>query len=460
MLSSPLFLVALSLSLRGALADQTFASSVFRATHNSYSGNVDGAKDTINTQLDRGVRFIEFDFHDNGYATNADYGVGHTEPGNAVEHTSPNPAGNLLRDWLKVVNAWSAAHPTHAPIVLMLDVKDDLTDNPTYAAGNPAALNQELKDVFGSRLLWAQDAPAGLPSIDALRGRVLPVMSGDATTRSSYKSDSGSNPSIARNSRGMVVEVHDDGGSNLWYWSGKIASDGTVTWLRHGKYDSGKNPAVALNDDGWLVEVHQSSTLSKLWSHTGRVDANTGEITWSSGLNYDDGVNPTVQFTSPTATTVREIHKSQSNSQNWNWSGALNTGTAAGSLAWSGNAKTSDAIFDKAQSTGIAVLKDAGGKIAYSAGQIVGKRIAYEQVFFVESQSGDGADLKDGAIFFAAASSDKSFLTSARNAGKVTRGWDFDSASDATTPIQNYPATNHPYDSWYDQLLTANKAIQ
>src|SRR5437763_1583944 len=47
-----------------------FASAVFRATHNSYSGNVDGSKGSIVSQLDRGVRFLEFDIHDNGYATN------------------------------------------------------------------------------------------------------------------------------------------------------------------------------------------------------------------------------------------------------------------------------------------------------------------------------------------------------------------------------------------------------
>lgn len=200
-------LATLSLALRAAVADQSYASSVFRATHNSYSGNVDGAKDTIVTQLNRGVRFIEFDIHEKDYATNGDYGVGHSSAGNLVDHTIPNPAGNLLRDWLNVVNTWSAAHPTHAPIVVMLDVKDDLTDNPSFAQGNLAVLNQRVKDAFGSRALWAQDAPPGLPSIDAIRGRILPVMSGDATSRSQYKSDTGSNPAIARNSRGMVVEV-------------------------------------------------------------------------------------------------------------------------------------------------------------------------------------------------------------------------------------------------------------
>src|SRR5215468_4385015 len=87
-----------------------FASAVFRATHNGYSGNVDGAKGSIVSQLDNGVRFLEFDIHDNGYATNHDYSIGNSAPGDLVDHTG-NPSSNLLRDWLRTVSDWSAAHP-------------------------------------------------------------------------------------------------------------------------------------------------------------------------------------------------------------------------------------------------------------------------------------------------------------------------------------------------------------
>src|SRR5690349_14314601 len=79
--------------------DLPFASAVFRATHNSYSGNADGAKGSITAQLDSGVRFLEFDIHDNGYAAAGDYGIGHSSPGDLVDHTG-NPASNNLRPWL------------------------------------------------------------------------------------------------------------------------------------------------------------------------------------------------------------------------------------------------------------------------------------------------------------------------------------------------------------------------
>jgi hypothetical protein len=132
--------------------DLPFASAIFRATHNSYSGNVGGTRGSITGQLDSGVRSIEFDIHDDAYTTNHDYSIGHSAPGDQVDHTG-NPASNLLRDWLQTVSAWSAAHPTAAPILVMVDIKDDLTDNTSFAAGNLAALNKEFSDVFGSRLV-------------------------------------------------------------------------------------------------------------------------------------------------------------------------------------------------------------------------------------------------------------------------------------------------------------------
>lgn len=447
-----------------AAASPLFTSSVFLATHNSYSGNVDGAKNSIDYQLDHGVRFIELDVHDNGYDTNHDYSVGHGSPGDLVDHAG-NPASNLLRDWLNVIESWSVGHPTAAPLVVMLDLKDDLTDNASFAAGNLTALNQELQTAFGANLLRAADYPAGQPTVDSLRGRVLTLLSGDATTRAEYRRDVGDDPSIAINGHGQVVEVHDSGGGALWYWTGTYGADGRVTWLRHGKYDSGTTPAVALNDNGDLVEVHKSQSASTLWSHVGHLGAD-GEITWSASQKYDSGVQPTVAFTGPTATTVREIHQSQSNSQNWTWNGALN-GTST--ITWSGNAKTSDARYDKTTSTSgseqVTVYNAADGltpasTLRYSTGQVTGGRIAYPQIAFDEYQDGDSAELQQGALFYGAPATDSSFITAARQSGHLVRGWDFDSASLATSPLANYPASNTPWAAWYQTMVTQAGAVQ
>ncbi|QFY07665.1 hypothetical protein GBF35_14085 [Nonomuraea phyllanthi] len=448
-----------------ASADPPLPSAIFRATHNSYSGNVDGAKNSITYQLDHGVRFIELDIHDNGYASAHDYSIGHDSPGDLVDHAG-NPASNRLRDWLDVIDTWSAGHPAAAPIVVALDIKDDLTDNPSYAAGNLAALNQELTSVFGARLLRAEDYPASPPSVDALRGRVLALLSGNGQSRTLYKRDIGDNPAIAINGRGQVVEVHDSGSGTLWYWTGTYGADGRVTWLRHGRYDTGVTPAVALNDNGDLVEVHQSENESTLWYHVGRLGAD-GEITWSPSRRYDDGILPTIRFTDAAGTRLREIHRSQSNSQNWDWEGVLDAG--AMTVSWGGHGTTSDARYDKATSTSgtarVHVWNGADGPtpsrtLRVDTDRHAGDRIRYQQVAFDEFQKGDSAELQQGALFYAAPAGESAFLTAARQAGRLARGWDFDSAGQATDPMVTYPATNRPYAAWYQDLLAQAGAIE
>ncbi|MFI5613649.1 hypothetical protein [Amycolatopsis sp. NPDC051903] len=435
-----------------------FTATVFKATHNSYSGNVDGAKGSIAYQLGHGVRFVEFDVHDNGYATAHDYGIGHSSPGDLVDHAG-NPASNNLRDWLAVVGTWSAAHPTAAPIVVMLDLKDDLTDNQSLAAGNLAAVNQELQAAFGPRLLLAKDYPAGATT-DSLRGKVLTLLSGDSGTRAAYRRDVGYHPAVALNGHGQIVEVHDSGAGALWYWTGTYAADGTVTWNRHGRYDSGQTPAIALDDSGRLVEVHQSQSATTLWYHTGKLGAD-GEITWSASHQYDNGVTPTVAFT---GSGVREVHRSQSSSQNWQWQGTLDS--SGTTVAWTGNAKTSDPLYPKATgisgSRRVTVSTGADGAtpaqtLRYATDRVSGGRIQYPQVAFDEYQQGDPAELQQGALFYGAPATESAFIIAARNAGKLVRGWDFDSASLVTNPPANYAATNHPWDTWY-QNLTAGAA--
>lgn len=300
--------------------------------------------------------------------------------------------------------------------------------------------------------------------MDALRGRVLPLLSGDAGTRAEYKRDVGYHPAVALNGRGQIVEVHDSGGGGLWYWTGTYGADGRITWLRHGKYDNGQTPAVALNDNGDLVEVHQSQTATTLWYRVGKLGAD-GEITWQASHQYDNGVLPSVAFASPAGTQLREIHRSQGSNQNWSWNGTL-SGTT---VAWSGNAKTSDARFPIATATGggrtVTVRTAADGPtpaqtLRADTPAATGDRIRYRQVAFDEFQKGDSAELQDGALFYGAPATESAFITAARQSGKLVRGWDFDSAGDATTPLASYPASNHPYDAWYDTLLTQNGAVQ
>jgi hypothetical protein len=347
----------------------------------------------------------------------------------------------------------------------MLDLKDDLTDNTSYAAGNLVALNDELTTAFGGQLLRAADVPAALGTIGSLRGRVLTLLSGDPGTRTEYRRDVGYDPAVAINASGQVVEVHDSGAGALWYWTGRYGADGRITWQRHGRYDSGTTPAVALNDSGQLVEVHRSQNADTLWYHVGQLDA-AGEITWSASHQYDTGVLPTVRFLD--GGTVREIHKSQSTNQNWDWHGTLNA--SAMSVSWDSatHGKTADARYDPTVATNgsarVTVSTGVDGAapaqtLRYATDRVGTQRIRYQQTAFDEYQDGDASFLQEGALFYAAPATDTGFITSSRQAGHVVRGWDFDSAGDATNPLANYPATNHPYDAWYVNLLTQSGAV-
>jgi hypothetical protein len=459
LVSTALLTVAPIAAPRAAFAasndDLPFASAVFRATHNSYSGNISGARGSIPQQLDAGVRFVELDIWSGSYASTGDYQIGHGSAGDQVDHTGGNPAGNQLRAWLTTVDTWSATHPAAAPITVMLDLKDDLTTRTSYAAGNFAALNQEIGDVFGPRLDRGLDAHGPLGSIGSLRGRVLVLLSGSAAARTGYLGDTGSNPAIAINDNGQVVEVHDNGSGSLWYWTGQYGADGHLTWLRHGKYDTGKDAAVALNDAGAVAEVHQAASGSNLWYRVGRLDS-TGEITWSAATKYDTGVLPTIAFPDRTTSAVREIHQSQNNGQDWNWIGTA----GATSITWTTHASTADARFPTTTATAAGrSVTVAAGTLTATTDRAPAERIRYPQVAFVEYQDGDSTELKTGALFWAATAADKTFILAARQAGVSARGWDFDSASLATDPLANYPATNTPNAAWYQTLLTRPDAV-
>ena len=207
--------------------------------------------------------------------------------------------------------------------------------------------------------------------------------------------------------------------------------------------------------------MHKSQSSNTLWYHTGALDA-AGEITWSPSHQYDSGIQPTVRFTAG-GTTVREVHRSASNTQNWTW-----TGTLGPAFTWSGNAKTADPLFDVATSISgsarVSVRTGADGAapaqtLLYSTAAVGSARIRYEQTAFDEFQAGDAAVLQEGALFYASTASNSAFITAARQGGHSVRGWDFDSAGLATNPLANYPATNHPSDTWYTNLLTQSGAV-
>src|SRR5262249_50484736 len=159
-----------------------------------------GMKGPILQQLDWGSRFVELDIYHTNYAALGDYQLGHDAPDDdEVDHGGGNPASALLRDWLTVVATWSAAHPDAAPIVVMLDLKTDLGGAASYAAGTFMALNDELTSVLGGQIFPATEAPRGPGglTVDSLRGRILPQLSGNVNSRMGYFRQSADHPAVA-----------------------------------------------------------------------------------------------------------------------------------------------------------------------------------------------------------------------------------------------------------------------
>ena len=191
------------------------------------------------------------------------------------------------------------------------------------------------------------------------------------------------------------------------------------------------------------------------------------EVTWqdSAGKAFpgnDGGQNPSLAWV-VAGSTLREIHKSQSSSQNWYWDGALNA--AKTDVTWTRKSadggKTSDPPYDATRSSagGNSVQVSGAGHGPFSADVLLvavnaGKpeRIRYPQQMFVEVQPSNAMLEKDNPWFFAAdarSATDRAWASGWRSAGKLVRFWVFNDVKYATTPPPSFGATDAPLSSWY-----------
>jgi hypothetical protein len=443
-----------------------YADSFFASTHNSYSG---GARGTLMAQFELGVRFVELDIHDDDF-TSQGYRVGHDSPGHQVAGDS-----DRLVDWLEQVSAWSAMHPEHAPITLLLDLKDSLADRPSFDAGNLGRLIHTLEEVFGDRLARAERI-GGLTPIAELRGRIVTVLSGHQGTRLAHRRSTGRSPAVAVNGRGQVVEVHDAGDGTLWYWTGELLDDGEVRWARQGRYDGGDQPAVALNDDGVLVEVHHDPDPGddKLWYRVGQLGDDL-EITWTqeAGRSFPDsdtGERPSVRFLDRAGLDLVEIHEGPSGGLRWTWSGSVNLEDGTVSWSRSDDGQTEEPRFDTDRDGGVEVSAGAVGSygadsVRYRVSGGTWRAIRYPQILFTEVQpDGDAALAADEELWFfaakAASKDGRSWAAERRSEGRLVRLWGFNSAGYDTAPPVNLPATDFPSATWYAEHCRAIACVE
>jgi len=282
----------------------------FRTTHNSYSGDRRGS---IPMQLGRGIRCLELDFHDNGYGEIGDFRIGHLKPGSEVVLGNGNPNTLLVRDWLGAIATWSNGNFGHAPIAVVLDAKDDLTDNDD--GGDLEDFNQTLEGAFGGTLFTRDeyDRAGAWPDLEELRDRVLCILSGSGSTRTAYRWGFGTAPAIAVNEGGTMAIAYRSSAGDLNCWTGTAeGAPPTVRWLRKITYGLGNlglsQPAIVLNDDGWIVAVHRFQRPGfqgpLLESKLGRVQEDH-RIKWFDAQVFAQGSSPSLRMEGD---EVREIH--------------------------------------------------------------------------------------------------------------------------------------------------------
>ncbi len=133
---------------------------------------------SLAAQLDLGMRVLEIDvFYDPQSAT---FPVGHVQLIDMNSHCSP------LRACLEQVRRWSDAHPSHIPIWIMFNAKDQpiprLPEPTPFDARAFDSMDAVLESHWGDRMIRAADISGRQwPTLESSRGKVLFLLDeGDA----------------------------------------------------------------------------------------------------------------------------------------------------------------------------------------------------------------------------------------------------------------------------------------
>ena len=118
--------------------------------------------------------------------------------------------------------------------------------------------------------------------------------------RTEVEYDSGSQPRIAINDKGGVMEIGEvleihvgaDTSEDLWYDLGFLETDYSVTWDKHKEFGGTyTRPAISLNDNGYAVALEGDNDLT-LRYRVGKTDA---DKIWGPAKTYaEEGLNPAV----------------------------------------------------------------------------------------------------------------------------------------------------------------------
>ncbi|MHA2429805.1 MAG: hypothetical protein ACXACC_02110 [Promethearchaeota archaeon] len=157
--------------------DIPYHEAFFKTSHNSYARS-------IREQLDKGVRGLEYDIHDDKIRELNDFEVYlFKDYYDVMLNADGNPSDYLFSNWLSFLREWSNKHDSeHAPITLFIELKDNIIDSNNksddlYGIGklNEIIMNSiTLKKLYtyknfrGSNYTW--------PTVGDLKGKILIVL--------------------------------------------------------------------------------------------------------------------------------------------------------------------------------------------------------------------------------------------------------------------------------------------
>lgn len=165
------------MSTKETLWDIPYHKAFFKTSHNSY-------EHSIREQLNKGVRGLEYDIHDDKIQELEDFEVYHLQNHiDALLSEDDNPNDLLFSNWLKVLDDWSSEqNKGHAPITLFIELKDNIIDsnNEPEELYGIKKLNKIIIDSFSSNTLFTfnhfRENNYKWPTVRELKGCILIVL--------------------------------------------------------------------------------------------------------------------------------------------------------------------------------------------------------------------------------------------------------------------------------------------
>ncbi len=153
----------------------------------------DYSRQTIDQQLDQGVRSFELDMH----ISNKGWQVMH------VPTFDPGTTVPMFADALRAIRDWSARHPRHVPISLLLELKEEgFKLNQSFRRPTPADLLQLDADIRAAfppeslltpddvrgqhKTLWEAVSSDGWPALSKTAGKVFVILHETGPNRAAY----------------------------------------------------------------------------------------------------------------------------------------------------------------------------------------------------------------------------------------------------------------------------------